>query len=443
MSATQRPEMEDITPILEVEKDEEEKDIEMEKEKIELEKARYRQFLYEQEQKKKIEIEERYKKIKKKKNEQYIEEEHLIQQLSKAKCKKEDFNTILKMIQISLSKTNGLLPIELLQILSCYFKIDIKYINQINESITDIKELSSGVQGIVYTASFNKISNAIVIKSPKSEHLNDEVFHEYFVGIFVTNRMRNYVPNFVWTYGYIKCLPLLGKNKKEGKWCERSENEKDVNFIIYERVDGENLVTAIKNNLDIRYFVSYLLQLLPSLEFASKIFGFTHYDLHAANLLLRNIKSDFVYIKYEKFYVKADKIATMIDFGRATVKVNDKYYGIPGFERFNHYPDKTNPMYDMFKLIGSSMIYAKDYKNTNIYNFCLLIIKDFFKLSDEDIIFQLNNKWIYAGNDDLGKLFNYIVYNDKFSNIIKEILFLNIDDQKKVLCMDELCLRKL
>jgi serine/threonine protein kinase len=450
MSAT--PILDDMTDeTQQLDEEDTEMDIEEERKQREEREKAYKRFVAEQEEKKKKEIQERIKRVREQKDKQYKEEEYLIEQLTKSGCKKEDFSKIVKMIQLSMSKTNGLLPVELLHILSCYFNIDIKYVDQINESITDIKELSSGAQGIVYTASFNKIADAIVIKSPKSNNLNDEVFHEYFVGVMATNRMRSRVPNFVWTYGYVRCLPIdtSGKGKGNKKWCKKEEKN-NVNFIIYERIDGSNLSSAIKSGLDVRYFISYLLQLMPSLEFASKIFGFTHYDLHAMNVLLRNVKYDFVYIKYEKFYVKTNKIATMIDFGRATIRVivdttsgtSSKYYGIPGFERFNHHSDKTNPMYDMFKLIGSSMLIAKG-NNTDIYNFCLLILKDFYKMNDNDILNQISIRWSYPGNDELGKLFNYIVSNDKLTNIIKELLFLDVDDKKRILCTDELCLTKL
>ena len=104
-------------------------------------------------------------------------------------------------------------------------------------------------------------------------------------------------------------------------------------------------------------FMAMYLQILFSLHTAYTDFGFTHYDLHAGNIMIqKTYQNETVYIPYmyknTTYYVMARGIAKIIDYGRSHVDINYEGHTM-GFGNFMQgYPLESNPMHDVFKITG-------------------------------------------------------------------------------------------
>lgn len=349
----------------------------------------------------------------------------------------EILSKIFKLKRVSIQ---GMLPVEALTILSCYFKTNVQLITDINKSITELKLLKFGYQGSVYDAEFNKIKDAIVIKLPNKDRYNSEMFHEYFVGITCTNKLRFIIPNFAWIYGYIQCKGFLPGSD----WCGSKDGV--LNLVIYEKILG-NTIGSVIGKINFPMYFSYLLQITFALDHANRGCKFTHYDLHPFNIILRESQLDECYIKYfNSIYVRSNKIATIIDFARSTVNVDNKWYGISGFEFVNHHSDKDNPCYDIFKFIGQSfdLTGKGNGSNKDVNVFCGKVLTDFFGLKfPDDFVIQSGIKWSYPGNKPI---IDFIVYlKNNFKKEFEGLIFekLSSEQEKKVICVDELCMMKL
>ena len=99
------------------------------------------------------------------------------------------------------------------------------------------------------------------------------------------NHLRHFLPNYVYTYGYTKCAPLLISGRKVETWCTYMDDP--VSYLILENVrDAITLKEFISiPGMTFITFFPVLLQILNALNLAYKTYGFTHYDLHYQNIL--------------------------------------------------------------------------------------------------------------------------------------------------------------
>jgi hypothetical protein len=354
-----------------------------------------------------------------------------------------------------------LIPYSFIEKLFCYFTTNVKLANQINSQITELKVLNAGYQGTIYDATFNKLKNIIVLKEPKTTDSDDDIVHEFFIALMCTNKLRFRIPNFAYIYGQIYCdFPKIDDHGKIYQdWCDQYEIGIEQ-FLIIEKILGETLATKIKK-CSVEECMSYLLQIVNALQLAETENNFTHYDLHSSNVICRDWEPNF-YIKYENLpfagqtikvlYIKTNKIATIIDYGRASIKVGDTWFGIKDdfLEKFNHIYNKMNPDYDLFKLIGSCYNIINNDINPNVRDMLRLILLEYFKFdvkNKEIYDNEKKRKWAFPGpGRPISQFLQYLLTQEQFqSKILGKIVFkeLNGDEQKKVLCLSDLCLTKL
>ena len=81
----------------------------------------------------------------------------------------------------------------------------------IHSNIGDLIKIGEeSVFGDVFLAEIGKNREKIlVIKTPKANTANRSLIHEAFVGLFGTNTLRKYIPNFSYVYGYFDCSLLF------------------------------------------------------------------------------------------------------------------------------------------------------------------------------------------------------------------------------------------
>lgn len=200
-----------------------------------------------------------------------------------------------------------------------------------------------------------------VVKAPKTREIYalNEFMHEYFVGVYGTNRLRDRIPNFAYVMGMFPCsLPFLAPaymfkdpSERIGKimaaaWCQNDQSA--VNYVIYENVtESMTLHEFIKGGCSFEEFLNVFVQIVLALQMANEEFDYTHYDLHNQNVLVKRLPEP-IYINYFSWYLKTDHVATIIDQESAHIGYGGESFTRPtgGVD-----PYRSFPLQDVFKLL--------------------------------------------------------------------------------------------
>lgn len=257
----------------------------------------------------------------------------------------------------------------------------------IHKILTNLELLLKSNNGWIYQSGIGGNSKYIMIVKTLDKK---EATLESFVGLFGTNLMRQYIPNFSYIFNQFECSHPNVLENGSIEWCKTNKPKSNVGYIVYEKILGSSIKESIKDkNLSPFNFVSFILQILFSLETAYKLIDFTHYDLHSDNIILRPTNMLNFQLKYEQGYIKTNRIATFIDYGLSHIKYKNKSYGNPQYEIYGIKYDKSFPISDIYKLLLSSADNCVKYKNDII----LLIIKQLYKyFSDEDILVSIKEQ---------------------------------------------------
>lgn len=215
-------------------------------------------------------------------------------------------------------------------------------------------------QSLIYLTSFKYLKNEIIDIILKIDKVTREKnsYREYYIAYTELNKLRYIVPNFMMTYGQFKCLkPSQYVNTIYLKdMCKPKGNY--VNYTLYERISGITLETYL-NSKEYKYqeFVNIFIQILFALEIGQQECGFTHYDLHYDNIVLRNSKNIEQKVNInglEYSYQSGEFVPVIIDYGHACVrkKINNKW-GYIGYGDFPEYGMLSFMVsgYDMYKLM--------------------------------------------------------------------------------------------
>lgn len=210
-----------------------------------------------------------------------------------------------------------------------------------------------------------KVVDSFVLKAPKDAQGSANSIHEAVVGFYGTNQLRKDIPNFSVVYGVISCsAPFLTTNGEMGTWC--TDTKDPVSYVVYENVkDGVPLSTAINVTTTAETFVLYYLQFLLALRHAYTKIGFTHYDAHTGNIMVRKVSNEPFSIAYDtekgKEYIDTNgNILQFIDYGTSHIEIKDEKGGVEHFgiaddsnemEAYGVNRDRSNPMHDAYKLL--------------------------------------------------------------------------------------------
>ena len=160
---------------------------------------------------------------------------------------------------------------------------------------------------------------------------------------------------------------------------------------------------------------SILFQVCFGMAVAQKQLDFVHNDLHSSNIMLTNTDKEFIYMKYKNNYFKIPtfgKISKIIDFGRATFKINDKIFFSDVFKKYGDAEGQYSyPYHNTFK--NCKILPNKSF---DLARLSTTIIEHF---EEDNDIFNLLRSW---ATDKYG---NCLIYcNDDFDlykNIAKNV----------------------
>nr|WIL05020.1 divergent kinase [Cedratvirus duvanny] len=217
-----------------------------------------------------------------------------------------------------------------------------------------VEQLSSGVYGVTLEATLRgMLSPQVVIKYPKQDNLT----HEIFVGLYGTNILRQFIPNFSFVYGGFRCTGPVLLGNRALDFCNKPLGENaDFDYALYENVTPSLTFEAALPTLSPEEFLNLYFIIILSLQVAHERIRFTHFDLHGQNVLLRELEEEVI-IPYPTsvgtFYIRTKYIPTLIDYGRSSITHKDVVYSVPGMGLFLGLGDVTSfPLYDAYRLIS-------------------------------------------------------------------------------------------
>jgi len=293
---------------------------------------------------------------------------------------------------------------------SCLIKASLQSISKSNSPsvkiqdwLLNIKNIAEGVQGNVYFANLFSDIVPISFKLSKEEKISTSSVEQYFdfrkeffKSYRAINTLRQFVPTFMYTFDMFSCYAELDPNggKRDGNLIDLKMNticeDKTPKqpFVISEKISGKTLKNFINDgDMNDKLFISIFQQILLSLEVAQSRIGFSHYDLHGGNLILRPVPDGYTYsvlLNNNKITVTDPKfIPVFIDFGFACCDIQGEKYGKFGYEKHQIF-NFLIPCNDYIKVLLSIFYYNVKILNVNVCDKILNICNS--KIMGHDLI---------------------------------------------------------
>jgi hypothetical protein len=248
-------------------------------------------------------------------------------------------------------------------------------------------------EGYATFAGFREEQDLFVVKAPKKKETS--MVLEAFTAIFGFNQLKKMIPSYAYVYGFFTCgTPnITTENDKPQitNWC--SNNNENVQYVIYEKINGPSLAKALKKDnpqpMNIVDALTDLLALMNSIQYCGNEVDGTHYDLHTNNVMARDLPQDIPKtedgrlwvpypttfedhhievevlednipvkrIKMERHYnveyIKLRHIPTIIDYGWSHIKYNNESFGRFNYDELGVLRCKSRPMYDVYKIVNA------------------------------------------------------------------------------------------
>jgi len=277
--------------------------------------------------------------------------------------------------------------------------------NRIRMYIHNLRQIGSeSTEGYTLLGDFENAKDLFIVKASRSPS-DDTLLHELIIGLYGTNKLRQYIPNFAYVYGGFKCSPPLidPESKKVVTWCLHDNNA--VNYVLYENITPSVTMHKYIESCTGKDFVNVYIQILYALRIGLKVIDFTDYDLHYENVLIRTPdhlqpKKNFQ-IAYETEkgveYITTQVIPTIIDYGFSHIKTGDivdtsgriiqksQHYGRNGLVPFSIFAYRSWIMHDLYKLLMFCMMAAIKYNNKDVFNEASKIFR-FFNHSEDPVV---------------------------------------------------------
>lgn len=262
------------------------------------------------------------------------------------------------------------------------------------------------VEGVAMVSDLKDIKKAFVLKAPqknpKSVHegINENLLHEYVVGNTL-NPLRRYIPNFAMIHGAIVGSPPIINDDAEVIDWGKYEEEKAVRYIVYENIAPGEDFSSFSRNCTFENWLNIYLQILYACHFAYKMVGFTHYDLHNENVIVRRTELPTpMFIPYETEngveYMQCSLIGTVIDYGFSSIETPKGKFGVWDFMEFGVYPQHGHELHDAYKLLLMSMRTMKIAGNSSCFDKCREILKFFNDKEQGEAVISLQDSNYYS-----------------------------------------------
>lgn len=211
----------------------------------------------------------------------------------------------------------------------------------------------SSVFGVVYMALIDGVQESrLAVKLAKKGNL----VHEAVVGA-IMNRLRPHCLNFNYFFTTFGCSPAVDDNPRLG-WCVPVSSEKSGSYLVNEFIDGITVTQWLREQPPLEDFHRLMIHLIFALWIAGTKVGFTHFDLHTDNVMIREL-NETIEFTYEieprrRYYVQNNRVPIVIDFGQSRVEYEGAIFFYPNvpnnFDSFRYFP-----AFDLMRFIYSAL----------------------------------------------------------------------------------------
>ena len=188
-------------------------------------------------------------------------------------------------------------------------KTNLKWIRiQINIMIKHIENFSSGKHGLTGLVSVDGYDEPVVYKIPK--YLNYMSKHEYTV-MKDLESMSDYCRHFCKAVGLINVNLDINYKSRENPF-EQSRNMFPQDILLMENITESVKFSYFIKNKEVPEEILYSIikQVLFAVLMSQKL-GFTHYDLHSSNILIKKCDYDDVHV----YKLDSENIMTVPTYG--------------------------------------------------------------------------------------------------------------------------------
>jgi hypothetical protein len=235
-------------------------------------------------------------------------------------------------------------------------------------------------------------------------------------------------------------------SSKKPKKSKKLEN--DVIYIMSEKINGNTVSHMIRTGeLNFESWLVLFAQLLLTLEVAQRKIGFTHFDLHAGNVMARTSERESYVINLDgtTYNVSPSKhYPVIIDFGMACARTKGVYIGAYLYEGYGMLSFMV-PGFDMYKFMAICASVARVESKTSLSSEIKKLFsfydgpknesRDPYNIANEvdglsEGRHELYQKvtWSDAAKDTPLMMFDWLMEQSKYKKIIETV----ITPQKRV-----------
>lgn len=229
------------------------------------------------------------------------------------------------------------------------------------------------VSGHALSGGIGDANNLYIVKVPQQKGSEKDLTHELWAAINCINGMRKGrngkpgIPNLAMVLAGPMCSPAVISEDKSATVCSGVGDK--VQYTIYENIFPAVSLEKYVLSCSARDFLSVYSQELRTLRIASHYIGYTHYDAHTENKMMRTSNKHKKFsIPYEKpgtdiiEYVTATVVSTTIDYGMCSVRYEGVDYGAndTGLSAYGIVAG-PNPLHDAYKtlmFVGQDLMIA-------------------------------------------------------------------------------------
>jgi hypothetical protein len=241
---------------------------------------------------------------------------------------------------------------------------------------------TTSYEGITLSAQSPNNTPLFVIKTPKPGF---SVTHEAVIGLTVANVMREETPCFMYTYTYSHCSAPRYVGEVVSTWCE----SEGPGFTVLEHIPGLSFEEAILY-LSAEELEMVLAILVESLKLAYNRFRFIHGDLHAKNIIIRDL-GEIVKLKVGEMIILTRYIPMIIDYGFASAFVGDRFMIAPIAAMLFSDPTLESPLYDLARILLALL--PMDERRQIVQNDKYRVMENFYSITGRDYM-QDASAWI-------------------------------------------------
>lgn len=244
-------------------------------------------------------------------------------------------NDTLEAVLISPESLNHHLHVQLQRLISALLTPTSEEVMTQRERVTEWFQEMHFSKGPSHSYYAKVVPDIFLLKTAEGS-MYDTLLYEAVVGMIVVNNVRTYVPNFLYTYGYFQCSPLLPLNESKGSasWCAL-DSERESSYLILENIpySANPHTFFIRSDFTSVDLTAVLYQLFNALHVAYHLWGYTHNNI-SDRWFIRELPEEIIVPYYgldlkPRRWIKTRFIPYIFEYGSSSFTIGGLFLPAP------------------------------------------------------------------------------------------------------------------